>query len=50
VKAHRSQLDRGDPRSFLRPGLLDALLSEEWFTVEAGPPVPPGASDVFAGL
>jgi N-acetyl-1-D-myo-inositol-2-amino-2-deoxy-alpha-D-glucopyranoside deacetylase len=50
VAAHRSQLRGGDPRSFLRPGLLDALLSEEWFIADAGPPVPPGAADVFAGL
>jgi N-acetyl-1-D-myo-inositol-2-amino-2-deoxy-alpha-D-glucopyranoside deacetylase len=50
VAAHRSQLADGDPRSFLRTGLLDALLSEEWFTLAAGPPLPGGATDPFAGL
>jgi N-acetyl-1-D-myo-inositol-2-amino-2-deoxy-alpha-D-glucopyranoside deacetylase len=50
VAAHRSQLLGGDPWSFLRPGVLEALLSEEWFIVDAGPPIPPGATDVFAGL
>jgi LmbE family N-acetylglucosaminyl deacetylase len=50
VAAHRSQLEGGDPRSFLRPGLLDALLAEEWFTLEAGPLLPRAATDPFAGL
>lgn len=50
VAAHHSQLADGDPRSFLHAGLLDALLSEEWFTCEAGPPLPRGATDPFAGL
>ncbi len=50
VAAHRSQLRGGDPWSFLRPGVLGVLLSEEWFIVDAGPPIPPGATDVFAGL
>ena len=50
VAAHASQLDDGDPMTFLRPGLLQGLLHQEWFTVASGPPLPPGATDPFAGL
>jgi LmbE family N-acetylglucosaminyl deacetylase len=50
IAAHASQLDGGDPRSFLHHGLIDALLEEEWYTVAAGPPLPPGGSDPFLGL
>jgi LmbE family N-acetylglucosaminyl deacetylase len=34
--AHLSQLDEGDPRSFLQPGLIDPLLREEWYVLAAG--------------
>lgn len=34
--AHVSQLDDGDPRSFLRLGLIDPLLREEWYTLASG--------------
>lgn len=50
IAAHRSQLRDGDPRSLLGPGVVDALLDEEWFTCAAGPPLPAGATSPFAGL
>ena len=50
VAAHASQLPGGDPRRFLVPGLLDALLDCERFVLAAGPPLPPGARDALAGL
>jgi LmbE family N-acetylglucosaminyl deacetylase len=50
VAAHRSQLRGGDPSTFLRPGVLDALLDEEWFVLAAGEPLPGDAADPFAGL
>ncbi len=46
--AHDSQFDCR-PGSFFRR-LLDPLLLEEWYVVAAGPPLPAGAVDPFAGL
>lgn len=37
VAAHRSQLEAGDPRSFLMPGIVDRLLAEELFRHAGGP-------------
>jgi LmbE family N-acetylglucosaminyl deacetylase len=34
--AHRSQLPEGDPRRLFPPGIIDALLEEEWFTDARG--------------
>jgi LmbE family N-acetylglucosaminyl deacetylase len=50
VSAHRTQLVGGDPHTFLKQGLIDHLLDEEWFHVISGPPAPSGACDLFAGL
>jgi N-acetyl-1-D-myo-inositol-2-amino-2-deoxy-alpha-D-glucopyranoside deacetylase len=50
IAAHRSQLVGGDPLTFLRPGLVERLLDEEWYVVAHGPALPAGASDPFAGL
>ena len=50
VACHESQLAGGDPDGFLIPGLIDDLLTEEWFTVACGPPVPRDAAHPFAGL
>ncbi len=50
IACHQSQLRAGDPRSFLRPGLIEALLNEEWYCCTGGPPLPVGAGDPFAGL
>lgn len=47
-RAHDSQLDLA-PGSFFRR-LYDPLLDEEWYVVAHGTPLPPGASDPFAGL
>jgi len=33
IGAHRSQLRDGEARSFLRRGLIDGLLDEEWFVL-----------------
>jgi N-acetyl-1-D-myo-inositol-2-amino-2-deoxy-alpha-D-glucopyranoside deacetylase len=46
--AHDSQLDLRDGSLFRR--VLEPLLDEEWFTAAAGPPLPPGHTDPFAGL
>ena len=46
--AHDSQLDLA-PGSFFRR-LIDPLLDREWYDVAAGPPLPAGADDPFAGL
>lgn len=46
--AHGSQLDCR-PGSFFRR-LLEPLLVEEWYVGAAGPPLPAGAADPFAGL
>ena len=50
IAAHRSQLAGGDPFTFLRPGLVQRLLDEEWYAVAHGPPLPVGAADPFDGL
>jgi N-acetyl-1-D-myo-inositol-2-amino-2-deoxy-alpha-D-glucopyranoside deacetylase len=50
VAAHRSQLADGDPLTFLRPGIVERLLDEEWYIVAHGPALPPGADEPFAGL
>lgn len=50
IAAHRSQLPPEGPLCFLRPGLVERLLDEERFTLAAGPPLPAGANDPFAGL
>jgi N-acetyl-1-D-myo-inositol-2-amino-2-deoxy-alpha-D-glucopyranoside deacetylase len=50
IAAHRSQLPDQDPRSLFPPGTVDALLDVERFHLEAGPALPPRASDPFAGL
>lgn len=51
LSAHRSQLVGGDPRSFLRRGLVDPLLAREGFVVASGPAMPQrGGADPFAGL
>jgi LmbE family N-acetylglucosaminyl deacetylase len=50
IAAHRSQLLDGDPLTFLRPGIVDRLLDEEWYLVADGPALPAGARDPFAGL
>lgn len=36
IAAHQSQLEGGDPHSFLRPGLIAPLLREEWYVVASG--------------
>lgn len=46
--AHDSQLDLA-PGSFFRR-LYEPLLEREWYQVAAGAPLPPGATDPFAGL
>lgn len=46
--AHDSQLDLA-PGSFFRR-LFTPLMNDEWYTVAAGPPLPAGARDPFAGL
>lgn len=50
IGAHDSQLSGGDPRSFLRPNLIDGLLDREWYIVASGRPLPSGADHPFAGL
>jgi LmbE family N-acetylglucosaminyl deacetylase len=50
VAAHASQLVDSDPHSFLRRGLIDSLLDEEWFVHAGGAPLPRDARDPFAGL
>lgn len=50
LAAHRCQLRGGDPHTFLRPGLIDRLLDEEWFARAAGPPLPPDPTHPFSGL
>ncbi len=49
IACHRSQLPGDDPLAFLKPGLVGALLAEEWFSVAGGPALPAGAADPFAG-
>lgn len=50
IAAHRSQLAAGDPFTFLRPGLVEHLLDEEWYVVAHGPRFPSRTADPFAGL
>jgi N-acetyl-1-D-myo-inositol-2-amino-2-deoxy-alpha-D-glucopyranoside deacetylase len=59
IAAHRSQLPDGTPQSLFPPGLVDALLDVERFTIAAGPPLDPASSvsdpvdalrHLFAGL
>lgn len=50
IAAHASQLIDGDPRSFLRRGLIDRLLDAEHYRVASGPALPDGAGSMFAGL
>lgn len=49
VSAHASQLPGGDPLAFLKPGVLDPLLDEEWFCVARGE-IDPHATTPLAGL
>ena len=48
IAAHRSQLVEGDPASLFPPGIVDALLREEWYRVVLGSPLVD--NDPFAGL
>ena len=50
IGAHRSQLPDGTPESLFPDGLVEALLTEEWFAVASGPALPEGAQEPFAGL
>jgi LmbE family N-acetylglucosaminyl deacetylase len=54
LAAHRSQLPGGDVTRFLAPALpraaLDQLMAEEWYVHADGPALPPGSTDVLAGL
>lgn len=50
IGCHCSQLRDGDPHSLLGPTDLNTLLKREQFVVAQGPPMPPEASDPFAGL
>lgn len=50
IAAHASQLNAGDPLSLLRPGVVERLLDEEWYTVADGPPLPVDAMDALAAL
>lgn len=48
--AHRTQLHDGDPLTFLIPGLVTALLDEEWYVVARGPALPPDARSPFDAI
>ena len=50
LACYRSQLDDGDPASFLVPGLFPALVADEWFTLAWGEPLPDGACGPLDGL
>ena len=50
VACHASQLEDGDPDSFLGGGIMERLLAEECFTRISGPLFPPGSSNLFDGL
>jgi LmbE family N-acetylglucosaminyl deacetylase len=50
IKAHHSQLQDGDPMSFLMPGLVEQLLTEERFVLAHGQRLPIGATHPFEGL
>lgn len=49
VACHKSQLKGGEPSTFLQTGLIENLLHKEWFMCVAGPPLPEGGTDPFAG-
>jgi len=38
IRAHRSQLPGGDPEALFPPGIVTALLKEEWFADASGRP------------
>ena len=48
IAAHRSQLSQGDPASLFPPGIVDALLREEWYRLALGPALVD--DDPFGGL
>ncbi|MGW8322328.1 MAG: PIG-L deacetylase family protein [Thermodesulfobacteriota bacterium] len=50
VGCHASQLEDGDPYSFMGKGVIDRILEEEWFVRIAGPAFPQGSSTIFDGL
>lgn len=50
LAAHRSQLDAGDPHSFLMPGIVDRLLVEERFAHAGGPPLAGAVAELFETL
>jgi N-acetyl-1-D-myo-inositol-2-amino-2-deoxy-alpha-D-glucopyranoside deacetylase len=50
MRCHRTQLPDGDPRSLFPAGIVPLLLGVEYYQFGAGAPVPPGATDIFAGL
>jgi LmbE family N-acetylglucosaminyl deacetylase len=53
ISAHRSQLHDREPESLFPRGIVTALLAEEWFQQESGPPLPEhaaGIADPLAGL
>lgn len=49
IAAHRSQLPGGDPEALFPPGIIAAVLDEEWFSGAAGRPSP-AVADLLAGL
>ena len=56
IEAHRSQLPDGAAESLFPPGIVAALLHEEWYQLASGPPLPDGpvppesAGGLLAGL
>lgn len=50
IACHKSQLKGGQASTFLKKGLIDGLLKNEWFMCAAGPPIPVGGADPFAGI
>ena len=52
IEAHRSQLPDGRAESLFPPGIVAALLHEEWYQLASGPPLPggPGPADSAGGL
>ena len=50
IEAHRSQLPDGRAESLFPPGIVAALLREEWYQLASGPPLPAGAGGVLDGL
>lgn len=49
IRAHRSQLPGGDPEALFPPGIVAALLEEEWFTDASGR-ADPGVAALLASL